>query len=128
MPSPWFDAFERRDFALTQATLHARVPREAPDGRPALLLLHGFPQTHAMWGESCPMLRATSVLPLAPALSREGQISRHQQQVGHPAEPTDPGIKQLKGHPVGKKQTQVDAQGDSRKGQGHIQQHPASMR
>ena len=49
MPSPWFDAFERRDFALTQATLHARVPRDAPDGRPALLLLHGFPQTHGMW-------------------------------------------------------------------------------
>ena len=47
--APWFDAFERRDFALTQATLHVRVPRGAPDGRPALLLLHGFPQTHAMW-------------------------------------------------------------------------------
>lgn len=49
MPSPWFDDFERRDFALPQATLHARVPRGAPDSRPALLLLHGFPQTHAMW-------------------------------------------------------------------------------
>jgi haloacetate dehalogenase len=49
MPSPWFDGFERRDFALPQATLHARVPRGAPDRRPALLLLHGFPQTHAMW-------------------------------------------------------------------------------
>ena len=49
MPSPWFDAFERRDFALTTVTLHVRVPRAAPDGRPALLLLHGFPQTHAMW-------------------------------------------------------------------------------
>jgi haloacetate dehalogenase len=49
MPSPWFDGFERRDFALPQATLHARLPRGAPDGRPALLLLHGFPQTHAMW-------------------------------------------------------------------------------
>ena len=49
MPSTWFDAFERRDFALTKVTLHVRVPRAAPDGRPALLLLHGFPQTHAMW-------------------------------------------------------------------------------
>jgi haloacetate dehalogenase len=47
--TPWFDGFERREFDLTSATLHARVPRSAPDGRPALLLLHGFPQTHVMW-------------------------------------------------------------------------------
>jgi haloacetate dehalogenase len=46
---PWFDGFEQRDFTLSSATLHARVPRQAPDGRPALLLLHGFPQTHVMW-------------------------------------------------------------------------------
>ena len=45
----WFDSFERRNVTLTSATLHARVPRSAPDGRPALLLLHGFPQTHVMW-------------------------------------------------------------------------------
>ncbi len=54
MPHPptsptWFDAFDRREFRLPQALLHARVPRDAPDGRPALLLLHGFPQTHVMW-------------------------------------------------------------------------------
>jgi haloacetate dehalogenase len=49
MPPIWFDAFERRNFKLPQATLHARVPLGAPNGRPALLLLHGFPQTHAMW-------------------------------------------------------------------------------
>ena len=47
--APWFDGFERRNFTLTGATLNARVPRSAPDGRPALLLLHGFPQTHVMW-------------------------------------------------------------------------------
>lgn len=46
---PWFDAFERREFKLPQATLQAHVPRGALDGRPALLLLHGFPQTHVMW-------------------------------------------------------------------------------
>ena len=45
----WFDSFERRNVTLTSATLHARVPRSAPDGRPVLLLLHGFPQTHVMW-------------------------------------------------------------------------------
>ena len=47
--APWFDGFERRNVTLTSATLHARVPRSAPDGRPVLLLLHGFPQTHVMW-------------------------------------------------------------------------------
>jgi haloacetate dehalogenase len=29
--------------------IHARVSAGSPQGRPALLLLHGFPQTHAMW-------------------------------------------------------------------------------
>jgi haloacetate dehalogenase len=46
---PWFDDFEQRDFTLSSATLHVRLPRQAQDGRPALLLLHGFPQTHVMW-------------------------------------------------------------------------------
>ncbi|MGV3494970.1 MAG: alpha/beta fold hydrolase [Ramlibacter sp.] len=43
----WFDGFERSEHALPQGTIHARTGGRA-DG-PALLLLHGFPQSHVMW-------------------------------------------------------------------------------
>lgn len=49
MSSPWFEAFEERDFDVNGVTIHARVPRTARNGRPSLLLLHGFPQTHVLW-------------------------------------------------------------------------------
>jgi haloacetate dehalogenase len=45
----WFDDFEVRDFDVNGVRIHARVSQGLPDGRPALLLLHGFPQTHGMW-------------------------------------------------------------------------------
>ncbi|MDP2006597.1 MAG: alpha/beta hydrolase [Rubrivivax sp.] len=44
---PWFDGFEAQDFVLEGARIHARTGGRA--GAPPLLLLHGFPQTHAMW-------------------------------------------------------------------------------
>jgi haloacetate dehalogenase len=44
----WFAGFEARDFEVGAGQrLHARVGGTA--GAPPLLLLHGFPQTHAMW-------------------------------------------------------------------------------
>ncbi len=43
----WFGGFERSEHALPQGTIHARTGGRA-DG-PALLLLHGFPQSHVMW-------------------------------------------------------------------------------
>ncbi len=49
--SPWFDGFEARRFEVNGASIHARVSR-LPSGeatRQPLLLLHGFPQSHAMW-------------------------------------------------------------------------------
>lgn len=46
---PWFDGFEQRDFEVHGVRIHARVPQDAPGDRPALLLLHGFPQTHVLW-------------------------------------------------------------------------------
>jgi haloacetate dehalogenase len=46
---PWFDGFVERDFMVNGVRIHARVPREAQAARPALLLLHGFPQTHVLW-------------------------------------------------------------------------------
>ncbi len=46
---PWFDGFEQREFEVNGVRIHARVPVELPGDRPALLLLHGFPQTHVLW-------------------------------------------------------------------------------
>jgi haloacetate dehalogenase len=43
----WFEGFEESDHVVGELQLHARIGgrRDAPP----LLLLHGFPQTHAMW-------------------------------------------------------------------------------
>lgn len=43
----WFDGFEAGDHAVNGTTLFARSGGR-PDG-PPLLLLHGYPQTHALW-------------------------------------------------------------------------------
>ena len=51
----WFDGFEQRSFEVNGATINARVSmtalRDVPQhsAKPALLLLHGFPQSHVMW-------------------------------------------------------------------------------
>lgn len=45
----WFEGFETRRFDVNGIAIHARVPVAARDGKPALLLLHGFPQSHVMW-------------------------------------------------------------------------------
>jgi hypothetical protein len=43
----WFEGFESRSFALKESTAFARFGGDR--SKPALLLLHGFPQTHVMW-------------------------------------------------------------------------------
>lgn len=45
----WFEGFEARRFEVNGVQLHARVPAAQRGGKPALLLVHGFPQTHALW-------------------------------------------------------------------------------
>ena len=47
----WFDGFEQRSFEVNGGTFNARVSKtELGDvQKPALLLLHGFPQSHVMW-------------------------------------------------------------------------------
>ena len=47
----WFDNFEQRSFEVNGASINARFSRVIPGDaiRPALLLLHGFPQSHVMW-------------------------------------------------------------------------------
>ncbi|NQW95196.1 MAG: alpha/beta hydrolase [Polaromonas sp.] len=47
----WFDGFEQRSFEVNGASINARVSktRLGDSQKPALLLLHGFPQSHVMW-------------------------------------------------------------------------------
>ena len=50
-----FPEFTERLFPLDGIDLHAAVGPKR-DGRPALLLLHGYPQTHAIWHKTAPRL------------------------------------------------------------------------
>ncbi|MEM1375621.1 MAG: alpha/beta hydrolase [Pseudomonadota bacterium] len=50
-----FEGFEIREIEVSTARIHLRV---AGDG-PPLLLLHGYPQTHAMWHAVAPELALT---------------------------------------------------------------------
>jgi haloacetate dehalogenase len=43
----WFDGFEQRRFDVNGVTINARIGGAAD--APPLLMLHGFPQTHAIW-------------------------------------------------------------------------------
>jgi haloacetate dehalogenase len=47
-----FDGFERRRVDVEGTTIHLRTAGRGP----ALLLLHGYPQTHAMWHRVAPRL------------------------------------------------------------------------
>lgn len=47
-----FESFERRWLDTGETTIHARIGGEGPP----LLLLHGFPQSHAMWQGLAPQL------------------------------------------------------------------------
>ncbi len=55
----WFDGFELRSFEVNGARITARVSKTVPGEplRPALLLLHGFPQSHVMWHRVAQRLR-----------------------------------------------------------------------
>jgi haloacetate dehalogenase len=56
MDSAWFDGFEQAEFALPSGgRIFARFGGSY--GKPALLLLHGFPQTHAMWHRVARLLK-----------------------------------------------------------------------
>lgn len=47
MSEDWFTGFEALTLDLAGVAIHARIGGR--EGAPPLLLLHGFPQTHAMW-------------------------------------------------------------------------------
>src|SRR5215211_6062439 len=51
MPGP-FDGFEEFDLTTSETTIHGRVGGDGP----AILLLHGIPETHLMWHRIAPRL------------------------------------------------------------------------
>ena len=51
----WFEHFEERQFTVNGAEIAARLGGDRD--KPALMLLHGFPQTHAMWHRVAQLLR-----------------------------------------------------------------------
>lgn len=51
-----FDSsYVTRDFDVGATRIHARVRKK--EGRPPLLLLHGYPETHVMWHKVVPLLQ-----------------------------------------------------------------------
>ncbi len=70
MSAPWFDGFESHRLQLPGRTVHYRLGG-ALDG-PTLLLLHGFPQTSAMWHRVAQRLRGCYHL-ILPDLRGYGQ-------------------------------------------------------
>tara|TARA_R110000824_G_scaffold118960_2_gene271408 strand:- start:22792 stop:23676 length:885 start_codon:yes stop_codon:yes gene_type:complete len=52
-----FEGFETRDVTISCGRIHLRHTG-AGSGRPPLLLLHGYPQTHVMWHRVAPSLAA----------------------------------------------------------------------
>ena len=73
----WFDGFEQRSFEVNGATINARISKAAPgnDPKPALLLLHGFPQSHVMWHRVAKLLAQDYFLVL-PDLRGYGDSSK----------------------------------------------------
>ncbi len=53
---PGFEGFDPFDVAVAGRRVRGRLG--GPAGAPALLLLHGFPQTHVMWHRVAPLLAA----------------------------------------------------------------------
>jgi haloacetate dehalogenase len=59
-PAVWFAGFEKRQFTVDGVAVCARIStnwRTHAD-KPVLVLLHGFPQTHAMWHRVAQALRS----------------------------------------------------------------------
>jgi haloacetate dehalogenase len=61
LPVPWFDGFQKRTISTSGTEIHLITAGSGP----ALLLLHGYPQTHLMWRHLAPRLaeRFTVVAP-----------------------------------------------------------------
>ena len=73
LPTAWFEGFEARDFEVNGTSIFARFGGNAAG--PALLLLHGFPQSHVMWHRVVQALQARFFIVL-PDLRGYGDSSK----------------------------------------------------
>ena len=73
----WFDNFEQRNFEVNGTTINARISTTELGAiqKPALLLLHGFPQSHVMWHRVAALLAEDYFLVL-PDLRGYGDSSK----------------------------------------------------
>ncbi|MEY3124467.1 MAG: hypothetical protein RLZZ573_987 [Pseudomonadota bacterium] len=71
----WFENFDTRHLEVDGARIHAHVSRGLQGDRPALLLLHGFPQTHVMWHRVAQLLQKDFYL-VMPDLRGYGDSSK----------------------------------------------------
>lgn len=78
----WFDDFQTRTFKVNGVSIHARVSQGHLDDRPALLLLHGFPQTHVMWHRVANLLNKDFYL-VMPDLRGYGDSSKPESSPDH---------------------------------------------
>jgi haloacetate dehalogenase len=76
----WFEGFDRIDLAVAGSRVRARAG--GPPDAPALLLLHGFPQTHVMWHRVAQALRPRFRLVL-PDLRGYGDSALPADEPGH---------------------------------------------
>jgi haloacetate dehalogenase len=70
-----FDGFTTTQIAVDGATIHLVHGDLNDRGKPPLLLLHGYPQTHAMWHKLAPRL-AERFIVVAPDLRGYGDSSK----------------------------------------------------
>jgi haloacetate dehalogenase len=82
--SDWFEGFELTRLQIGSVGLNLRHNLGTAAGKPALLLLHGFPQTHAMWHKVAPMLAGDFALVL-PDLRGYGDSAKPPSDATHVA-------------------------------------------
>ena len=82
--SDWFAGFEQARLRVGDVHLNLRHNLGAAAGRPPLLLLHGFPQTHVMWHRIAPLLAPHFAL-VMPDLRGYGDSDKPRSDAAHGA-------------------------------------------
>ena len=78
----WFDGFEKQTVTLRGLPVTFRRSRDGANGKPVLVLLHGFPQTHVMWHRVAQQLQDRYQL-VMPDLRGYGDSSHEAGDAGH---------------------------------------------
>jgi haloacetate dehalogenase len=82
--SDWFPGFVQERVRVGDLQLNVRHNLAAASGRPPLLLLHGFPQTHAMWHRLVPLIGGRFAI-VAPDLRGYGDSDKPASDATHAA-------------------------------------------